>query len=68
MVRVFYEPPPYGVATDLNRSPYGVNGGGLFRKFIERMSKMPQGIALGVPTVLIVGLCYLPLSKSRACV
>jgi hypothetical protein len=63
MVRVWYEPPPFGPGTDLNRSGYGWHGGNsLPKRWMERVSKMPQGIALGVPTVLICMLCYIPVS------
>lgn len=64
MVRVWYEPPPYGPGTDLNRSGYGVHGGGtvFMRRFLERMSKMPQLVAIGVPTAAILVICYIPLS------
>jgi len=61
-IRLFYEPPPYGIATDLNRSGYGIGGGGLLNKVIQRASRMPQSIALGVPTLLIVVISYIPVS------
>jgi hypothetical protein len=47
MVRVFYEPPPFGPGTDLNRSSYGVHGGGSFSRLIERLSKAKQVYAIG---------------------
>jgi hypothetical protein len=65
MVRVFYEPPPYGPGTDLNRSAYGVGGGGTGRKLMERLSKAKQFPALAIPVVAIVALCYVPLCKYR---
>lgn len=64
MVRVWYEPPPFGPGTDLNRSGYGVQGGGLGRKWLERASKMPQLVAIGVPVVLVLAICYIPVSTS----
>jgi len=63
MVRVFYEPPPFGPGTDLNRTAYGVHGGGSFRTLVERASKMKPMYAVGIPVVASVLLCYLPLSK-----
>jgi hypothetical protein len=62
MVRVWYEPPPFGPGTDLNRSGYGVHGGGLMRKLLERASKMPQLVAIGAPTLVVMAICWIPLS------
>ena len=54
MVRVWYEPPPFGPATDLNRNAYGWHGGNsLPPRMMERIMKMPQGLALAVPTFVI---------------
>ena len=63
MVRVFYEPPPFGPATDLNRSGYGVHGGGLFKGLLERASKAKPIVAFGIPVLCIMGLCYLPVGE-----
>ena len=63
MVRVWYEPPPFGPATDLNRNAYGWHGGNsLPPRMMERIMKMPQGLALAVPTFVICVLCYIPVS------
>jgi hypothetical protein len=62
MVRVFYEPPPYGPKTCLNRTAYGLTGGGLFGTVLERISKARPGPMMAVPVVVITALCYLPLS------
>lgn len=67
MVRVWYEPPPFGPGTDLNRSPYGIHGGGLLGRFNERLSKMNPVIAIGVPVVAITFLCWIPMSKLYLC-
>eukprot|EP00979_Chaetoceros_neogracilis_P007040 scaffold1460_cov256-Chaetoceros_neogracile.AAC.21 len=40
MVKVWYEPPPYGPRTSLNRPSYG-NGNDLGPKWVVRLSKMP---------------------------
>ena len=65
MVRVWYEPPPFGPGTDLNRNAYGFHGGNsLPPRMMERLMKMPQGMAIAVPTVIICALCYIPCSKS----
>jgi hypothetical protein len=63
MVRVFYEPPPFGPGTDLNRSSYGVHGGGSFSRLIERLSKAKQVYAIGIPIAFAMCVCYIPLSK-----
>jgi len=62
MVRVWYEPPPYGPGTDLNRSGYGIHGANFFRKYIEKASKSPQLVAMGVPVLISLVICYIPLS------
>jgi hypothetical protein len=46
----------------LNRSGYGVHGGGLMRKLLERASKMPQLVAIGAPTLVVMAICWVPLS------
>jgi len=61
-IRLFYEPPPYGIATDLNRTGYGIGGGGMLKSVVERASRMPQSIAIGVPVAVICVLAYIPLS------
>ena len=61
MVKVFYEPPPFGPRTALNRSPYGsgVNGA---HPFIQKLSSMPQGRVIAGAVVLASVIAYLPLS------
>ena len=62
MVRVWYEPPPFGPTTDLMRSSYGWHGGNsLPRGWMERIMKMPQAPLLTAGTVLICAICYIPL-------
>eukprot|EP00522_Entomoneis_paludosa_P005747 CAMPEP_0172455996 /NCGR_PEP_ID=MMETSP1065-20121228/13580_1 /TAXON_ID=265537 /ORGANISM="Amphiprora paludosa, Strain CCMP125" /LENGTH=108 /DNA_ID=CAMNT_0013208589 /DNA_START=64 /DNA_END=390 /DNA_ORIENTATION=+ len=47
MVRVFYEPPPYGPRTNLNKTSWGVRGGGLVGvKNLEILSKMNQSVVM----------------------
>ena len=64
MVRVFYEPPPYGVKTCLNRTGYGLTGGGLLGDVLEKISKGRPNVAMAVATVGICCVCYIPLSKT----
>ena len=64
MVRVWYEPPPFGPGTDLNRSGYGVQGGGTGRSMLEKVSRMknqPALMAGGVLAALVI--CYIPVGK-----
>lgn len=49
MVKVWYEPPPYGPRTALNRPAYG-NGNDIGPKWVVRLSKMPPARAI-VPFV-----------------
>jgi hypothetical protein len=65
MVRVFYEPPPFGVGTDLNRSGYGVHGGGLFKGLLERASKMRPIVSIGVPVTVIFMIASIPLMFNK---
>ena len=66
MVRVFYEPPPFGPKTCVNRTGYGVTGGGLLGGVLERVSKArsPAAVMAGC-TVAICAFCYLPLGKKE---
>ena len=61
MVKVFYEPPPFGPRTALNRSPYG-SGVNRASPLIQRMSTMPPGIVIPGVVALIMALSWLPLS------
>jgi len=65
MVRVWYEPPPYGPGTDLNRSGYGVHGGGIFKGFLERASRVRQPVAMAAGVGVALVLAYIPVSKSK---
>jgi hypothetical protein len=62
MVRVWYEPPPYGPGTDLNRSGYGMGGGGIFKTYLEKVSKQPRMVAFAPWIVGALVISYIPLS------
>jgi hypothetical protein len=62
MVKVWYEPPPYGPRTSLNRPAYG-NGGDIGPKWVVRLSKMAPGKVIAGFVAGFVGLAYIPLSK-----
>lgn len=65
MVKVWYEPPPYGPRTALNRPAYG-NGNDLGPKWVVRLSKMPPARAI-VPFVAgFAFLASIPLCKYGA--
>ena len=62
MVRVWYEPPPGGPRSNLNRGAYGVSSAmePLWMKKLARMSP----VTVIVPALGLAGLlAYLPLSK-----
>lgn len=65
MVRVWYEPPPYGPGTDLNRSPYGIGGGGTFKTFLEKASKQPRLVAMAPWIVASLVISYIPLMNPK---
>lgn len=62
MVKVWYEPPPYGPRTSLNRPAYG-NGGDIGPRWVVRLSKMAPGKVIAGFVAGFVGLAYIPLSK-----
>ena len=62
MVKVWYEPPPGGPRTNLNRGAYFIDNA-TTPDLIKRMTKA-RPITVVAPAVgLIAFLCYLPLSK-----
>jgi hypothetical protein len=68
MVRVFYEPPPYGPKTCLNRTGYGVTGGRfLGKELTERLAKTRQGPLIAGVTLFITAICYIPTSTFYYC-
>jgi hypothetical protein len=62
MVKVWYEPPPYGPRTSLNRPAYGT-GGDIGPRWVVKLSKMAPGKVIAGFVAGFVGLAYIPLSK-----
>mmetsp|Transcript_69037 Transcript_69037/g.95941 ORF Transcript_69037/g.95941 Transcript_69037/m.95941 type:complete len:106 (-) Transcript_69037:101-418(-) len=64
MVKVWYEPPPGGPRTNLNRGAYYIENA-TTPDIIKRMTKM-RGVSVVVPAVAtIVALCYIPLMSPK---
>jgi len=63
MVKVWYQPPPYGPRTDLNRPAYGI-GKDVGPRWVVAISKMPATpVILGFISVFAC-IAYIPVSKS----
>ncbi len=61
MVRVWYEPPPYGVGTSLNRPPYGTADTG--PKWLQKLARVPQWQVMVGSVAIVMTLSAIPLSK-----
>lgn len=62
MVKVWYEPPPYGPRTSLNRPAYG-NGGDIGPRWVVRLGKMAPGKVIAGFLAGFTAIAYIPLSK-----
>ena len=62
MVRVIYQPPPFGPRTSLSSGAYGP---GVTTPWVVRLSKMPQGQVIVGAIGLTMVVCSIPqLCKS----
>lgn len=61
MVKIWYEPPPYGPGTSLNRPAYGHQAGG--SQLIQQLSRRPQGMLIAGAIVTFSAIAYIPISK-----
>jgi hypothetical protein len=61
MVKVWYQPPPYGVGTDLNRSGYGVPKG--TSRLLEKLAKTNPLIVYPTGVLFFTILACIPGCK-----
>ena len=61
LVRVFYEPPPFGPRTSLNRPTYGMEGG-TTPAWVERLNKMPSWQPITAFCTAFLVAAYIPLA------
>ena len=64
MVKVWYEPPPYGPKSALNRPAYGV-GEGSTPRWLQKLSRMPTGPVIVGSIGVVMTLAYLPLLNQK---
>eukprot|EP00565_Helicotheca_tamesis_P003760 CAMPEP_0185723716 /NCGR_PEP_ID=MMETSP1171-20130828/465_1 /TAXON_ID=374046 /ORGANISM="Helicotheca tamensis, Strain CCMP826" /LENGTH=104 /DNA_ID=CAMNT_0028391461 /DNA_START=56 /DNA_END=370 /DNA_ORIENTATION=+ len=64
MVKVWYEPPPFGPRTSLSKGPYGVSEAQTAR-WIVAASKAPQWQVITAFTGIFACLAYIPLLKEK---
>mmetsp|Transcript_24509 Transcript_24509/g.30804 ORF Transcript_24509/g.30804 Transcript_24509/m.30804 type:complete len:104 (+) Transcript_24509:57-368(+) len=60
MVKVWYQPPPFGPRTSLNRPSYGISGD-VGPRWVVQISKMPPGRVICGFIAGFVTLAYIPL-------
>eukprot|EP00544_Gedaniella_sp_CCMP2646_P010365 CAMPEP_0202486966 /NCGR_PEP_ID=MMETSP1361-20130828/5416_1 /ASSEMBLY_ACC=CAM_ASM_000849 /TAXON_ID=210615 /ORGANISM="Staurosira complex sp., Strain CCMP2646" /LENGTH=102 /DNA_ID=CAMNT_0049116251 /DNA_START=48 /DNA_END=356 /DNA_ORIENTATION=+ len=63
MVRVWYEPPPYGVGTSLNRPPYGTADTG--SKWLQKLARVPQWQVMVGSVAIAMTLSAIPLMNQK---
>ena len=64
MVKVWYEPPPFGPRTTLSRPAYGISGDAVNPQWLVRMSKAPQWQVITGSILVFSVLAYIPLCTS----
>ena len=65
LVRVFYEPPPFGPRTSLNRPGYGLGDGGTTPEWIVRISKMPAWQPIVAFCSAFCAIAYIPVTNQE---
>ena len=65
MVRVWYEPPPGGPRSHLNRGAYYVDNE-MTPMFLRKMQRMAPAKVIIPAVAAISALCYLPVGKYLA--
>mmetsp|Transcript_5961 Transcript_5961/g.8681 ORF Transcript_5961/g.8681 Transcript_5961/m.8681 type:complete len:104 (-) Transcript_5961:105-416(-) len=65
MVKVWYEPPPYGPRTSLMRPAYGLGKGTDAPGWVKALSRMPKWQAIGGTVTLFSMLAWLPLLNAK---
>jgi hypothetical protein len=60
MVRVWYEPPPYGPMSDLARNPYGMGSEPGRPMWLRRLSRQPTMMVVTPVFLAAVFICTIP--------
>ena len=63
MVKVWYEPPPYGPGTSLNRPTYGL--GNQRTQLVQQLSRRPPFMVVSGAIVTFMAIAYIPISELR---
>ena len=63
MVKVWYEPPPYGPGTSLNRPAYGVS---TQNQLVQSLSRRPQPMLIAGACAAFAALAYIPVMVREA--
>jgi hypothetical protein len=61
MVKVWYEPPPYGPGTSLNRPRYGI--GPQRSALVQHLSRRPPAMVITGACCAFIAIAYIPISE-----
>mmetsp|Transcript_23666 Transcript_23666/g.50652 ORF Transcript_23666/g.50652 Transcript_23666/m.50652 type:complete len:111 (-) Transcript_23666:163-495(-) len=59
VAKVWYEPPPFGPGTSLNRPRYGI--GPQRTALVQNLSRRPQGMVIAGACVAFAAIAYIPI-------